>query len=72
MRVPTDKELVHERLGDRFEAALSSYDTRRRVETLVDEFITDEMLQDRSVLDVGCGLGFFSERLQARGGHVTA
>jgi 2-polyprenyl-3-methyl-5-hydroxy-6-metoxy-1,4-benzoquinol methylase len=72
MREPTAQELCHERLGERFATALSSYDTQRRVETLVDEFLADEPLRGMCVLDVGCGLGFFSERLASRGADVLA
>lgn len=72
MRIPTKEEYTHERLGTGFDTALSSYDTRRRVETLIDDFLTEEMVRDKSALDVGCGLGFFSERLQERGARVTA
>ena len=72
MRKPTHEELSHERLGDRFETALSNYDTTRRVEVLVEDFFTDEQLNGAETLDVGCGLGFFSERLAARGAKVTA
>jgi 2-polyprenyl-6-hydroxyphenyl methylase/3-demethylubiquinone-9 3-methyltransferase len=72
MRQPTEQELVHERLGDRNREALSEYDTGRRVTTLIDEFLTDEMLAGRSVLDVGCGYGYFSERLVKRAARVTA
>ena len=72
MRVPTKEDYAHERLGDRFESALSSYDTRRRVETLIDGFLTDEMVAGKSALDVGCGLGFFSQRLKERSARVTA
>ena len=71
MRQVTVAEYCHERLGDEFERALSSYDTLRRVETLVDEFLPDSALVGRHALDVGCGLGYFSERLQQRGAHVT-
>jgi 2-polyprenyl-3-methyl-5-hydroxy-6-metoxy-1,4-benzoquinol methylase len=71
-REVTPQELCHDRLGDRFADALSEYDTRRRVEILVDEFLTDEMIVGKSVLDVGCGLGFFSERLVRRGANVLA
>jgi 2-polyprenyl-3-methyl-5-hydroxy-6-metoxy-1,4-benzoquinol methylase len=71
-RTVSDKEYVHERLGDEFRTALSDYDTLRRVEVLVDEFLTDDMLQGKRVLEVGCGLGFFSERLQSRGARVLA
>ncbi|MCZ6698099.1 MAG: class I SAM-dependent methyltransferase [Planctomycetota bacterium] len=71
MRQVTVAEYCHERLGDEFERALSSYDTLRRVETLVDEFLPDSALVGSHALDVGCGLGYFSERLQERGAHVT-
>ena len=72
MRVPTREELTYERLGERFDSALSVYDTRRRVETLIDEFLADEVIAGKTALDVGCGLGFFSERLKRRGARVTA
>lgn len=71
MRQITSAEYCHERLGDDFEKALSSYDTRRRVETLVDEFLPESALSGRDALDVGCGLGYFSARLQKRGARVT-
>jgi 2-polyprenyl-6-hydroxyphenyl methylase/3-demethylubiquinone-9 3-methyltransferase len=72
VRSPSRRELAHERLGARFESALSSYDTRRRVEVLVDDFLEAEVLAGARVLDVGCGLGFFSQRLTERGARVTA
>lgn len=71
-RQPDAKEYVHERLGDRFGDVLSEYDTTRRLETLIDSFLSDEMVRGKQVLDVGCGLGFFSERLVKRGAHVIA
>ena len=42
-------------LGEEFARALSMYDTRRRVEVLIDEFLP-ESLAGKSVLDVGTGL----------------
>jgi SAM-dependent methyltransferase len=71
-RRPHDQELTHERLGDRFADALSTYDTARRLTVLVDEFLADDVIVGRQVLDVGSGLGFFSERLVQRGAIVTA
>ena len=72
MRTITEKELIHERLGDRFEQALSLYDTERRLHVLVDEFLGEDGLRGRQVLDVGAGLGHFSERMQQKGAVVTA
>ncbi len=69
---PDEKTLSYERMGDRFEEALSQYDTQRRVEVLVDRFLSDEMVAGKSALDVGCGLGFFAERLAQRGAQVVA
>ena len=71
-RRPDQREYVHERLGDDFERSLSTYDTQRRVETLIDEFLVGRMRPGATALDVGCGLGFFSERLAHIGANVTA
>lgn len=67
----TEKELIHERLGEAFETALSSYDTQRRVSVLIDEFLPHE-IKNKTVLDVGTGLGFFAEKLSQLGARVTA
>jgi len=68
----SEKEYCHENLGARFASAVSDYDTARRVATLIDEFLPDEAVAGKRALDVGCGLGFFSERLHQRGAVVTA
>lgn len=72
MRTVDPRELCHDRLADRFADLLSSYDTLRRVETLVDEFLPADRVNGADTLDVGCGLGYFSERLQQAGARVTA
>jgi 2-polyprenyl-3-methyl-5-hydroxy-6-metoxy-1,4-benzoquinol methylase len=72
MRQLSDKELIHERLGATFAEALSEYDTARRVKVLVDGFLGGIDIKGACVLDVGCGLGFFSRALRARGADVLA
>jgi 2-polyprenyl-3-methyl-5-hydroxy-6-metoxy-1,4-benzoquinol methylase len=71
-RTISAQEYVHEALGDRFDEALSLYDTHRRMEVLIDEFLPDSLVIGKSVLDVGCGLGHFSRRLVERGASVLA
>ena len=39
MRAVSERELCHERLGNEFESALSEYDTQRRLEVLIDEYL---------------------------------
>jgi 2-polyprenyl-3-methyl-5-hydroxy-6-metoxy-1,4-benzoquinol methylase len=72
MRVISDAEYCHEHLGDEFATALSDYDTKRRVEVLVEKFLADAAVPGTNALDVGCGLGFFSQSLHARGVDVVA
>ena len=71
-RTITEAEFCHERLGDQFESALSDYDTTRRVEVLVEDFLGSIVKPGVKALDVGCGLGFFSESLHLRGVDVLA
>lgn len=72
MRQISEREYCHEALGESFAGALSEYDTRRRVETLIEEFLTDVMVRNKKAIDVGCRLGFFSQRLQERGANGVA
>jgi SAM-dependent methyltransferase len=71
-RTGTEEEYCHELLGDRNASAPSDYDTGRRVDVLIDEFLPDRVVRGKEALDVGCGLGFFSARLHERGARVTA
>jgi 2-polyprenyl-6-hydroxyphenyl methylase/3-demethylubiquinone-9 3-methyltransferase len=66
------RDYAYERLGEKFAGALSNYDTSRRVEVLVDDFLAAAPIANRSALDAGCGLGFFSDRLVQHGAVVTA
>lgn len=72
MRVISEAEYCHEHLGDQFATALSDYDTERRVDVLVNQFLGEAAVPGTTALDVGCGLGFFSQSLYSRDVDVIA
>lgn len=71
-RVLDRREFCHDRLGESFHDSLSQYDTQRRLQVLVDEFLVPHHRNGARALDVGCGLGFFSQHLKQSGWDVTA
>jgi SAM-dependent methyltransferase len=72
MRAIDPQEYCHDRLGEQFALYLSDFDTSRRAEVLIDDFLAGKDVCGKRALDVGCGLGFFSARLKERGADVTA
>ncbi len=72
MRKIAEEELFHNSLGESFATHLSEYDTQRRVDVLVRQFLGRQRLSGSAALDVGCGLGYFSEAMQNLGADVTS
>ncbi len=66
------RELCHDRLGERFYDSLSHYDTQSRLSVLIEQFLVPLQSHGARALDVGCGLGFFSQQLKRSGWDVTA
>jgi 2-polyprenyl-6-hydroxyphenyl methylase / 3-demethylubiquinone-9 3-methyltransferase len=66
------RALAHDRLADEFDTLMNEYDIRRRLEVLIDSFLSEVDLTDRMALDAGCGTGRGAERLAQRGARVTA
>ncbi len=61
----TSKDLAYDRISETWEQFVSCYDTTRRVEVLVDDFLGEKGIRGKNCLDVGCGLGYFSKALLA-------
>ncbi|MBF0504279.1 MAG: methyltransferase domain-containing protein [Candidatus Omnitrophica bacterium] len=58
-----NKELAYDRISDNWEEFISSYDTDRRIEVLVNDFLGEGGITGKKCLDAGCGLGYFSKAL---------
>lgn len=65
-----DPQLAHDRIADRFDQLLNDYDTTRRIEVLVSEFLAS-VPAGGLILDGGCGTGRGTVALQKRGTVVA-
>lgn len=59
----TKKDLAYEEISEVWEEHIDQYDLERRLEVLVDDFL-DGKIKNKTCLDAGCGLGYFSFRLK--------
>jgi 2-polyprenyl-6-hydroxyphenyl methylase/3-demethylubiquinone-9 3-methyltransferase len=62
----------YDTIADEFDTLSNQYDTRRRLEIVFDELLGETNLAGQSVLDVGCGTGWFSQWAAERGARVTS
>jgi len=70
---PRDRKIYfYDTIADRFDELANAYDVRRRLEIVFDELLGPADLNGLSVLDVGCGSGFFSREAARRGANVTS
>jgi len=65
-------ELFYDTIADRFDDIMNRYDVHRRIDTIYDVLLGAYDLKGRSLLDAGCGTGWFSAAACARGARVTA
>ena len=54
------EDLAYDSIADTWGDFINNYDTNRRIEVLVHEFLGAEKLQGKTCLEGGCGLGYFS------------
>lgn len=69
----SESDLAYDRISATWAGVVDRYDTGRRMEVLLNEFLGGDRVRGRACLDAGAGLGFFSEGLLALGAsRVTA
>lgn len=66
------KVLFYDTIADSFDTIVNRYDLQRRLDIVFDGLLSGVELSGRSVLDVGCGTGWFSQRASARGAQVVS
>jgi ubiquinone/menaquinone biosynthesis C-methylase UbiE len=71
MSVSREQQLFYTTIADDFDRLMNDYDVCRRVEVVFEELLPED-INGKSVLDVGCGTGWFSRRAHERGALVTS
>ena len=59
-------------IADDFDRLINKYDTLRRIEVVFDDFLGNENLRGKALLDAGCGSGWFTRKAIERGAIVTS
>jgi ubiquinone/menaquinone biosynthesis C-methylase UbiE len=67
-----NKEYFYNSIADEFDSLMNMYDTNRRIEVIFDDFLGDENLTDKLLLDAGCGTGLFTTKALDRKAKVTS
>ena len=66
------KQLFYDRIAGSFDAVMNRYDLERRLAVVFERFLSAEEVRGRTLLDVGCGTGWFARQALAMGAQVIA
>ena len=66
------KEKFYDSIAEDFDGIMNMYDTNRRIEVIFDDFLGSEDLKGKTLLDGGCGTGWFTQKAIERGANVTS
>jgi ubiquinone/menaquinone biosynthesis C-methylase UbiE len=66
------KENFYNEIAKDFDSIMNMYDTNRRIEVIFEDFLGNEDLTNKSLLDGGCGTGHFTTIAMNRNAKVTA
>lgn len=67
-----NKMYFYESFASEFDSKMNMYDTNKRIEIIYNDFLANEDLKNKKVLDAGCGTGWFSKAAAERGASVTS
>ena len=67
---PTAKELFYNSIADKWEEKINNKETKKRIKIIFNELLKNISLKNKKVIEVGCGLGFFSQKISQKGAAV--
>jgi ubiquinone/menaquinone biosynthesis C-methylase UbiE len=67
-----DRRFFYNEFATKFDSRMNRYDVSRRVEIVFNKLLGEEDLKNRSLLDAGCGTGWFSKRASELGADVVS
>lgn len=68
----SEKGLFYDRFASEFDRKMNMYDTEKRVRIVFDALLKKGELKGKTLLDAGCGTGWFSRRAVELGAAVTS
>lgn len=66
-----EKQLFYNSIADRWESVINQNETEKRLRVVFDTLFAKVQFKNKKFLEVGCGLGYFSEKAAAAGAQVT-
>ena len=67
-----NKELFYNTISEDFDSIMNMYDTTRRIEVIFNDFLGSEALENKTLLDAGCGTGFFTQKAISMKAETTS
>jgi 2-polyprenyl-3-methyl-5-hydroxy-6-metoxy-1,4-benzoquinol methylase len=71
MKKIDSKELFYDRISDVWGSKINNSETNKRIKVIFDIFLHKNELKNKKFLEVGCGLGYFSNKASKLGAKVT-
>jgi 2-polyprenyl-3-methyl-5-hydroxy-6-metoxy-1,4-benzoquinol methylase len=67
----TSKELFYDSISDIWAKKINNSETNKRIKVIFNELLSKKDINNKKFLEVGCGLGYFSNKAYKLGANVT-
>lgn len=66
----TKKEMFYDNIADSWELRINQKETQKRIRIVFNELMQNELMDGLRIVEIGCGLGFFSKIMREKGAKV--